>query len=105
MLALVATSVLSCAVFTQQAQATRIEGGIGFAGQLQLDNDDLAQATSVLTWFDNSGQNPGHSLCLGGNRDFAGRGLEFTLATMAQPWVFNPSTPTPALWSVGGFTF
>jgi hypothetical protein len=24
---------------------------------------------------------------------------------MAQPWIFNPSTPTPALWSVGGFTF
>ena len=24
---------------------------------------------------------------------------------MAQPWIFNPSTPTPGLWSVGGFTF
>jgi hypothetical protein len=24
---------------------------------------------------------------------------------MAQPWIFDPSTPTPGLWSVGGFTF
>jgi hypothetical protein len=24
---------------------------------------------------------------------------------MATPWIFNPSTPTPGLWSVGGFTF
>ena len=24
---------------------------------------------------------------------------------MAQPWIFNPSTPTPHLWSVAGFTF
>jgi hypothetical protein len=25
--------------------------------------------------------------------------------TFSAPWVFNPSTPTPGLWSVGGFTF
>ena len=24
---------------------------------------------------------------------------------MAQPWIFVPSTPTQALWKVGGFTF
>jgi hypothetical protein len=24
---------------------------------------------------------------------------------MAQPWIFTPSTPTPGLWSVGGFSF
>jgi hypothetical protein len=24
---------------------------------------------------------------------------------MAAPWIFNPSTNTPSLWSVGGFTF
>jgi hypothetical protein len=26
-------------------------------------------------------------------------------ATMATPWVFNPSTPTPSLWHVGIWTF
>jgi hypothetical protein len=31
--------------------------------------------------------------------------LAGTQATMAQSWAFNPSTPTPGLWSVGGFTF
>ena len=24
---------------------------------------------------------------------------------MATPWIFHPSTATPGLWSVGGFTF
>ncbi len=40
----------------------------------------------------------------GGTGDFAGI-APGTQATMAQPWIFNPSTPTPGLWSVGGFTF
>ncbi|HTL16954.1 MAG TPA: VPDSG-CTERM sorting domain-containing protein, partial [Patescibacteria group bacterium] len=28
-----------------------------------------------------------------------------TMVTMTAPYIFNPSTPAPALWSVGGFTF
>src|SRR5262245_36297963 len=99
-LALLATSVLSCAVFNQQAQATRIHGAAVLSGMTQLDNDDLAQATSVLTWFDSFGNNPGHSDFMGIGGDFSG--VE-ELATMAQPWIFNPFTPTPALWSAGGF--
>jgi len=83
MLALVATSVLSCAAFNHQAQATPIEGRIVFSGLVQLDNDDLSQATSVLTWFDALGNNPGHANVIGATEDF--EGLHGTLATMAQP--------------------
>jgi hypothetical protein len=28
-----------------------------------------------------------------------------TPATFGAPWIFSPSTPTPGLWSVAGFTF
>jgi len=103
MLALVATSVLSCAAFNHQAQATPIEGRIVFSGLVQLDNDDLSQATSVLTWFDALGNNPGHANVIGPTEEL--EGLHGTLATISEPWVFNPSTPTPGLWSVGDFTF
>ena len=43
-------------------------------------------------------------IAAGGTGDFAGI-APGTQATMAQPWIFNPSRPTPGLWSVGGFAF
>jgi hypothetical protein len=104
LLAILATGLLSCALFSQEAQATQIHGNINFAGAIQFDTQSLATATTVLTWFDVF-NNPGHSTVVPGNTgDFAGI-APGTSATMAQPWVFNPSTPTPGLWSVGGFTF
>jgi VPDSG-CTERM motif len=101
--------------FSHNASATRhplppvtlgasIEGNINFAGAVHLDNNNLGLATTVVTWFDafnNAGKTsvvPGAT----GNFSVIPAG---TSATMAQPWVFNPSTPTPSLWSVGGFTF
>ena len=57
----------------------------------------------MITWFDSS-NNPGFGTLTGGSGDFAGISAG-TQAAMAQPWIFNPSTPTPGLWSVGGFTF
>jgi hypothetical protein len=103
-LAFLATGLLSCALFSQQAQATVIQGNINFAGAVAFDTNSLATATRVVTWFDSNG-NPGFSsVQAGGTGDFAGI-LAGTQATMAQPWIFNPSTPTPGLWSVGGFTF
>jgi VPDSG-CTERM motif len=103
-LAFLATGLLSCALFSQQAQASAIQGNINFAGAVAFDTNSLATATRVVTWFDSNG-NPGFSsVQAGGTGDFAGI-LAGTQATMAQPWIFNPSTPTPGLWSVGGFTF
>ena len=103
MLAVLATGILSCAVFSQQAQATAINGDIQFAGETHFDTNSLATATRVVTWFDVF-HNAGFSSVTSGTGDFAGI-APGTQATMAQPWIFNPSTPTPGLWSVGGFSY
>jgi hypothetical protein len=102
-LAVLATGVLSCALFSQQAQATSITGDIQFAGETQFETNSLATAHRVVTWFDVF-HNAGFSSVTSGTGDFAGI-APGTQATMAQPWIFNPSTPTPGLWSTGGFTF
>jgi hypothetical protein len=102
-LAVLAIGALSCALFSQQAQATQINGSIRFIGGVHLDNNQLGLATTVVTWFD-LGLNPGHSTVLNGDGDFSGI-APGTQADMFNGWVFNPSTPTPGLWSVGGFTF
>ena len=95
---------LSCALFCQQAQAVSVTGNINFAGSVQYDTQSLATATRVVTWFDVF-HNAGFSNVTGGSTgDFAGI-LPGTQAAMGTPWIFTPSTPTPSLWSVGGFTF
>jgi VPDSG-CTERM motif len=104
LLALLATGVLSCALLSQEAQATPINGTIQFAGAVAFNTNSLATATRVNTWFDVF-NNAGFSNVTGGNTgDFAGI-APGTQAAMAQPWTFKPSTATPGLWSVGGFTF
>ena len=104
LLAILTTGMLSCGLFSQQAHATAIQGNINFAGSVHLNNNNLALATSVVTWLD-SFNNAGKSTVVPGNDgDFAGIPAG-TSATMAQPWTFNPSAPCLGLWSVGGFTF
>jgi hypothetical protein len=103
-LAVLTIGALSCALFSQQAHATSINGSIQFTGRVQFDTNSLGTATKVIQWFDNHNHS-GVSEVAGGNTgDFAGIAAG-TQATMAQPWIFSPSTPTPGLWSVGGFTF
>src|SRR6266480_3791418 len=103
LLAIVTTGLLSCALFSQQAQATPINGTIQFAGSVAFNTHSLATATRVVTWFDVF-NNAGFSNVAADDGDFAGI-APGTQATMGQPWIFNPSTPTPGLWNVGGFTF
>ena len=103
-LAVLATGLLSCALFSQQVQATPIQGNINFAGAVQFDTNSLATASRVVTWFDSNGNAGFSSVQAGGTGNFAGIAAG-TQATMAQAWIFNPSTPTSGLWSVGGFTF
>jgi hypothetical protein len=102
-LAVLAIGLLSCAFFSQRARAQAIQGNINFAGEVQFDTNSLATASRVVTWFDVF-HNAGFSSVTSGTGDFAGI-APGTQATMAQPWIFNPSTPTPGLWSTGGFTF
>src|SRR5438874_172438 len=103
---------ISCALFSQQAQAMPMpSGAITFGGAVTYGSNagglnaltnagvvpnGLATATFVMEW--NS------SDVAGSTGDFSDIPPE-TSVNMAGRWVFNPSTPTPGLWSVGGFTF
>jgi hypothetical protein len=102
MLAVLATGLLGCAVFSQQAQAVQIDGQILLGGRVTF-GAPLATATTVTNWFNVFGT-PGMSTVFATTGDFNAIPL-LTSATMAQAWIFNLSTPTPGLWSVGGFTF
>ena len=103
-LAVLATGVLSCGLFSQQAQAALITGNIQFAGEVAFDTNSLATATRVVTWFDVF-HNAGFSSVTSATGDIALFVSPGDQATMAQPWIFNPSTATAGLWSAGGFTF
>lgn len=82
---------------TFAAKAAPIAGDIDFGGVVTFDTMSLATATRVTQW--NS------SFVLKDSGDFATFAAPGTNATMAAPWIFNPSTPTPGLWAVGGFNF
>ena len=104
LLAVLAIAFVSCGLLSQQAQATSITGEIQFAGTVEFNTTDLSTATQVSTWFDVFGNPGGISVAFGNTGDFASI-APGTQVTMAQPWIFNPSTATPNFWSVGGFTF
>ena len=93
---ILATGLFSSALFSQQAQATAINGIINFAGAVHL-NGPFGTATAVTAWL-----NP--HVEAGSTGDFAVIPVN-TPATFTAPWQFSPSTPVPALWSVAGFTF
>jgi VPDSG-CTERM motif len=103
LLAVLTIGILSCGLFSQQAQAAAINGDIQFAGEVQFDTNSLATATRVVTWFDVF-HNAGFGSVTSATGDFAGI-APGTQASMPNSWIFNPSTATPGLWSVGGFTF
>jgi VPDSG-CTERM motif len=102
-LAILAAGLVSSALSTQEAQAAHINGSIDFAGSVQFDSTSLSNATRVVQWRDVFG-NADFSNVAATTLDFSGIALG-TQATMATPWIFSPSTVTPGLWSVGGFTF
>src|SRR3954449_13223960 len=76
------------------AQGAPIQGSIDFGGVVTFDTTSLLTATRVNLW--NS------SFVLQDSGDFATFVNPGAAATMATPWIFNPSTATPSLWSVGG---
>jgi hypothetical protein len=105
-LALLATGFISCALVSQQVQAATVTGDIDFGGKVAFDTKSLLTAKKVVTWSTFS-KSPvaGFSTVTGTSGDFSTYVTVGDSAAMAQPWIFNPSTVTPSLWSVGGFTF
>ena len=102
-LAVLAAGLVSSAFSTHEAQAAKINGTIDFAGAVMFDSSHLDNATQVMLWRDVFG-NLGFSNVAATSGNFSGIPLG-AQATMHTPWTFNPSTNTPALWMVGGFTF
>ncbi|MGH9692846.1 MAG: hypothetical protein ACRD5Z_01800 [Bryobacteraceae bacterium] len=81
----------------QKADAVPISGAITFSGSAIFDTGSLATATRVNTFQDVS--------VMSRDGDFASFVNVDDSVTMAMPWIFSPSTPTPGLWSVDGFTY
>ena len=90
------TILAAAAILAPLAKARPISGTIDFGGVVTFDSTSLATATRVSVW--NS------SFVLQDSGDFSSISPGTNVA-MAAPWIFNPSTSTPSLWSVGGFTF
>jgi hypothetical protein len=78
------------------AQAVPITGMLNISGTAHYDAP-IASATQITMFEDavTGGANTG---------SFGGIGAMVPVS-MTFPYIFNPSTPTPALWSVAGFTF
>jgi hypothetical protein len=87
-----------------ELSAAPIQGTIDFGGVVTFDTMSLATANRVIQWQPFQGGTAGFSMVLQSSGDFSSISAG-TQAAMATPWIFNPSTNTPSLWSVGGFTF
>jgi hypothetical protein len=103
-LTLIAVGFVLTTLSTQEAQAAKITGRIDFAGSVMFDSSALQNVTQVLTWRDVNG-NLGFSNVAAFGGSYVGFVTLGQQATMHTPWTFIPSTATPGLWSVGGFTF
>ena len=82
--------------FALSANADLITGMLNIAGTATYDHP-IGSAT-MITAFNNvttQGANTGSFASIPANVSVA----------MTAPYVFNPSTPSPMLWSVAGFTF
>jgi hypothetical protein len=102
-LAMLAIGFISCALFSQQAQATQITGEIHMAGDVIFDTPNLAAATTVNHWI--SVQNNAEKATTFGATGTFTMIPTLTEADMTHPWTFDPSTPTAPLWSVAAFGF
>lgn len=109
LLALLATGLLSVALFTQDAQAAPLssDSAITFIGSVNLSpaGSHAGNATGVTAWY--SAFSAMFSPQVGGvDGDFVGFVAPGAFASFAgaTPWSFN-SGPLAAFWAVGGFTF
>jgi hypothetical protein len=101
-LAIVASGLISCALWTQQAQAVQISGALTFGGTVELNTGSAGTATAVTAWHGTGGVGLPTVQSVGGG--FVGFVTSGDATTFHAPWSFA-SGPVPAFWSVDGFTF
>jgi hypothetical protein len=97
LLAILAAGIATSAFTSQQAQGAMINGAITFAGGAVYDTTSLATATRVNSFSDVT--------VMSRDGDFTSFVNVGDSVTMGSPYIFMLSTPTPGLWSVGGFTY
>jgi VPDSG-CTERM motif len=98
-LAMLAIGFISCALFSEQAQATPITGNITFFGTVSLDGN--ANTATMVTAYHGLG---GAGSPFVASADGSFTGLDGFAATFTAPWSFN-SGAVANFWSVGGFVF
>ena len=91
------TAIVVASGLAVSAHATLITGMLNIAGTANYDKP-IGSAT-MITLFENTHVEQGAN-----TGDFASIAAN-TPVTMIAPYIFNPSTPNPMLWSVAGFTF
>ena len=87
--------VMAFLALPSRAMAVPITGNITISGGATLDGT-TANANAVTSWVSPT--------VVSRTGSFTSIAL-LTPVVMTAPWVFDPSTALPALWSVGGFTF
>ncbi|MBA3961006.1 MAG: PEP-CTERM sorting domain-containing protein [Chthoniobacterales bacterium] len=93
---LLSLTVSFFALVLTHTEAAPISGDIAFAGRIQVDTGNVNTANSITQWINTRVEiTDGDFSSIPNN----------TPASFTAPWIFNPSTPTPGLWSVGGFRF
>ena len=107
-LAVLATGLISCALFSQQAQAVpmvQVSGHITFAGTVTLNTGSAGTATAVVAggWHGTDGTGSPDVMSRDGDfATFVANGAPVTFTALQ--WNFN-SGAIPSFWAVGGFTF
>lgn len=104
LLTLLTVGLISCALFSPQAQAVPVTGSITFGGTVELDSPSAATATAVTAW---------HFAGTTGSPYVSSTSGSFALiptttsATIFAPWSFNTNSTINSFWSVtsGGQTF
>jgi hypothetical protein len=98
-LAVLVIGFVSCALFSEQAQATLITGNITFFGTVSLDGN--ANTATMVTAYHGLG---GTGSPFVASADGSFTGLDGVATTFTAPWSFN-SGAVASFWSVGGFVF
>src|ERR1700726_3850816 len=93
-LAVVATGLISCALWTQ-AQAVQISGALTFGGTVSLDTGSAGTATAVTAWHGTGGVGMPTVMSVGGG--FSPFVTSGDATTFHAPWSFA-SGPVPAFW-------
>jgi hypothetical protein len=101
-LTVLATGVITCALFCPQAQAALMTGNITFAGNVTLDTSSAGTATAVTGWFGLGAGGLPQVQTHDGN--FAPLVTNGDAVTFHTPWSFASGAITD-FWVVDGFHF